>query len=185
MGGVDLQGLLGPLPQLSVVKRVIFGETSPGSKSPWIERGHLSILGSGGCPLQRCTDGTVKAWKVCESSCQPLWSTSVAAGSWVRKMVTVDSEVGHGSGCLVVCHSEGVAWLDPRQRDKVIGKLEGCGQAHAACVVGAQRLVLSLGRQLALLDLRLGHEVLADFQATLCRWRFFPSCLAGEICWPG
>ena len=35
-------------------------------------------------------------------------------------------------------------------------------------MVGAQRLVLALGRQLAVLDLRLGHEVLADdFQATI------------------
>lgn len=125
--------------------------------------GDEDVLYSGG------TDGTVKAWKVCESSCEPLWSTSVAVGSWVRKMVVAaDSEVGHGSGCLVVGHSESVAWLDPRLREKVIGKLEGYGQAHAACVVGAQRLVLALGRQLAVLDLRLGHEVLADdFQATI------------------
>jgi Na+-translocating ferredoxin:NAD+ oxidoreductase RnfE subunit len=83
-------------------------------------------------------------------------------------VVAADSEGGHGSGCLVVGHSEGVAWLDPRLREKVIGKLEGYGQAHAACVVGAQRLVLALGRQLAVLDLRLGHEGLADdFQATI------------------
>lgn len=137
--------------------------------------GDEDVLYSGG------TDGTVKAWKVRESSCEPLWSTSVAAGSWVRKLVTVeaDSEVCHGSGCLVVGHSEGVTWLDPRL-SQVIGKLEGYGQAHAACVVGAQRLVLALGRQLALLDLRLGHEVLADFQATIVSLEVL-SQLSGRI----
>eukprot|EP00438_Fugacium_kawagutii_P032240 Skav228567 [mRNA] locus=scaffold5133:47486:49099:- [translate_table: standard] len=109
------------------------------------------------------TNGLVKAWQV--EIGKALWSRSVAAGAWVRKMMTLDS--GDGSGCLVVCHSEGVTWMDPRQ-PSCIGNVEGQGQAHGAVYwEGAQRLVLALGRRLVSLDLRRGSlEPLADLPAS-------------------
>ena len=105
------------------------------------------------------TDGCVKAWDV--GSGFSSWRGSVSSGCWVRKMVMF-------CGCLVVCHSEGVSWIDPRL-GAVVGHLEGQGrQAHAGCVLDAQRLVVSLGRQLTFLDLRLPKEnVFADLDAVV------------------
>ena len=115
--------------------------------------GQTDSLYSGG------TDGCVKAWDV--GSGFSSWRGSVSAGCWVRKMVMF-------CGCLVVCHSDGVSWIDPRL-GTVVGHLEGQGrQAHAGCVLDAQRLVVSLGRQLTFLDLRLAKEnVFADLDAVV------------------
>ena len=106
------------------------------------------------------TDGQVKGWDV--STCVPLWSTSVAAGAWVRKMVRdPESETS-----LVVCHSEGVTLLDLRC-GKAAEQLFG-GQAYGCAVLGAQRLV-ALGRQLALWDWRWPSSLvtLTDFEVTV------------------
>ena len=126
------------------------------------------LLFSGG------TGGMVKSWELTSTSCECLWSASASARSWVRQMIGFDD-------CILVCHSDGMSWLDSRT-GSVVGKLESEVQANAACLIEEKKLVVAFGRQLAFVDLRfsdsLKQDVICDFEALVSG---LDSCSFGAV----
>ncbi|CAK8994795.1 unnamed protein product [Durusdinium trenchii] len=100
------------------------------------------------------TGGALKLWQLGSSSCDSVWSTTVSAGSWVRQIIDCEEYT-------IVCHSDGVSWVDSRA-GAVVGKLECDAQANAACLVGENKLLVGLGCQLAFVDLRFCDQTKQD-----------------------
>ncbi|CAJ1419273.1 unnamed protein product [Effrenium voratum] len=104
------------------------------------------------------TGGAVHAWDTQRGA--KLWSACVSTGAWVRQIANCEFLDGR----LLVCHSDGVCWLDGRE-GAVVGRA-GEGQAYACCVLGSQHLV-ALGRRLVRLDMRRPVlDPVSDLEAT-------------------
>ncbi|CAE7565690.1 unnamed protein product [Symbiodinium natans] len=100
-----------------------------------------ALLASGG------TGGKVRSWDL-NSAVRGTWTCSVSPGSWVRHLERCTS-----SGCLVVCHSDGLCWLDGRTGQSV-GHVAGLGQAYANVRISDHVRIVAFGRRLLACDRR-------------------------------